>query len=272
MISISLAMAMCVGGCGSESPQDWAKQKLEKSPRHGEWVLVQHGSRMVHTFVVYPEVKEKAPCVIVIHEIFGMTDWVQSVADQLAAAGFIALAPDLLSGMAPGGGRSTDFADTSAARQAIGSLPPDQITADLGAVCDYAKKLPAANGNVAVGGFCWGGSQTFRFATNRSDLSAAFPFYGSAPTDKTALGKINCPVYGFYAENDARINATIPDTEAAMKDLGKTYQPATYAGAGHGFMRAGEAPDSNEANKKGREAGWVRWLELLRKAFGVNRE
>ncbi|HEU5413559.1 MAG TPA: dienelactone hydrolase family protein [Candidatus Angelobacter sp.] len=244
------------------SAQDWARQKLEKSPRHQEWVQIKHDNRTVSAFVVYPEAKQKASVVLVIHEIFGMTDWVRSVADQLAANGYIAVAPDLLSGMGPKGGGSSDFADTQAAMKAISGLNPDQITADLNAVADYAKKIPAANGKLAVAGFCWGGTQTFRFATNRKDLAAAFVFYGAAPENFAA---ITAPVYGFYAGNDARIGATLPATVDAMKKAGKAYEPVTYDGAGHGFMRAGEDPsNSNPANKKARDEVWDRWLKLLK--------
>jgi carboxymethylenebutenolidase len=246
-------------------PQDPSRERLEKSPRHQEWVTVKNGERTVHAFVVYPEVKEKAPVVVVIHEIFGLTDWVRGVADQLAERGFIAIAPDLLSGMAPKGGKSGDFESVDAAREAISKLPPDQVTADLKAACDYGAKIPAANGKVAVGGFCWGGSQTFRFATNRADLAAAFVFYGSGPTGKEDLARIKCPVYGFYGENDNRVNATIPKSQEMMKEAGKTYEPVTYVGAGHGFMRAGEDPKASEANRKAREEAWKRWLELLKK-------
>jgi carboxymethylenebutenolidase len=242
--------------------QEWARTQLEKSPRHREWVTVKHDGRAVQTFVVYPESKEKRPVVIVIHEIFGMTDWVQDLADQVAEAGYIAVAPDLLSGMGPDGGRSTSFASQSAAVEAIGKLNPDQITADLNAAADYGKKLPASNGKLFVGGFCWGGGQTFRFATNRGDLSAAFVFYGPPP-DKEAMARITAPIYGFYAGNDARIGATIPDAIAQMKAAGKTYEPVSYEGAGHGFMRAGEAPAGSDANKKARADAWVRWKSLL---------
>ena len=243
--------------------QDWAKAALAKSSRHGEWVTVKHGDRAVETFVVYPESKSKTPVVLVIHEIFGMTDWVQDLADQVAAAGYIAVAPDLLSGMGPNGGRSNSI-EESAVREAVGKLNADQITADLNAVADYALKLPASSGKLLVGGFCWGGSQTFRFATNRADLAAAFVFYGGPP-EKDAMVRIKAPVYGFYAGNDARIDATIPDTITAMKAAGKTYEPVTYDGAGHGFMRAGEAPDANDANKKARTDAWARWKSLLSK-------
>jgi carboxymethylenebutenolidase len=243
--------------------QQWAKEKVEKSPRHREWVTVKHDGRNVETFVVYPESKQKAAVVLVIHEIFGMTDWVQDLADQLAEAGYIAVAPDLLSGMGPNGGRSTSFAQGDAT-EAVSHLNPDQITADLNAVADYAKKLPASSGKLFVTGFCWGGGQSFRFATNRQDLSAAFVFYGPPP-GKDAMKRITAPVYGFYAGNDARIGATIPDAIANMKAAGKTYDPVTYEGAGHGFMRAGEAPDASEGNKKARTEAWERWKKLLSK-------
>jgi carboxymethylenebutenolidase len=275
--AIALILLFCLSFGFS---QEWAKQKLEKSPRHQEWATIKHDNRTVQAFVVYPETRQKAPVVIVIHEIFGLSDWARSVADQLAANGYIAIAPDLLSGMGPKGGGTSEFPDTQAAVKAISALDPDQVTADLNAVADYAKKISAANGKIAVSGFCWGGGQSFRFATNRKDLSAAFVFYGPGPKD---VNSINAPVYGFYAGEDARIGATLPDTEAAMKAAGKKYDPVTYPGAGHGFMRAGEDPaadaaiqntgDSPEAkkardmalaNQKARASSWARWLSLLK--------
>ena len=245
--------------------QDWARARLEKSPRHGEWVKVKHGDREVNCFITYPEVKDKATAVIVIHEIFGLSDWVRGVTDQLAEAGYIAIAPDLLSGLGPDGGGTAALGGDDGARRVIGSLPPDQITADLNAVMDYVAKLPACNGKVAVGGFCWGGGQTFRFATNNKDVKGAFSFYGAVQTDEAAMARINCAVYGFYAENDARITATVPKAAEQMKAAGKTYEPETYKGAGHGFMRAGEDPNGNEANQKARDDAWKRWKELLKK-------
>ena len=243
-----------------EWSQPWARERIDKSPRHSEWVTIKHDGRNVDTLVVYPESKEKRPVVIIIHEIFGLSDWAQELADEVAAAGYIAIAPDLLSGMAPNGGRTKDF--PSGVTEAVSKLNPDQVTADLNAAADYGLKLPASNGKLYVAGFCWGGGQTFRFATNRADLSAAFVFYGPPPA-KDAMSRIKAPVYGFYAGNDARIDATIPDTVAAMKAAGKTYDPVTYDGAGHGFMRAGEAPDATDANKKAREDSWIRWKTLL---------
>jgi len=255
-----LLLAVAAAG----SAQDWARAQLEKSPRHREWVTVKHDGRSVETFVAYPESKEKRPVVLVIHEIFGMSDWAQELADEVAEAGYIAVAPDLLSGMGPNGGRTKDFASGNAVTDAVSHLDPDQVTADLNAAAEYAKKIPASNGKLFVAGFCWGGTQTFRFATNRADLSSAFVFYGQGP-DKDAMARINAPVYGFYAGNDMRIGATVPDTIAQMKAAGKTYEPVTYDGAGHGFMRAGEAPEANDANKKARADSWTRWKALLNK-------
>ncbi len=246
--------------------QDWAKARLDKSPRHIEWVKVKHGDREVNCSIVFPEVNDKATAVVVIHEIFGLTDWVRSVTDQLAEAGYIAIAPDLLSGTAPGGGGTAELGGPDGVRKVISSLPADQITADLNAVVDYVAKLPACNGKVTVAGFCWGGGQTFRFATNRKDIKAAFSFYGPMPDQESDIARINCPVYGFYGGNDARIDANIPKATEMMKKAGKTYEPITYEGAGHGFMRAGEDPgDKNPANKTALDEAWKRLKDLLKK-------
>jgi carboxymethylenebutenolidase len=201
--------------------------------------------------------------VIVIHENKGLTDWVRTVADRLAENRYIAIAPDLLSGAGPNGGKTSDFPSADAATEAIYKLPQDQVTSDLNAVADFVKKLPASNGKLAVAGFCWGGGQTFRFATNRQDLSAAFVFYGSFEYTKEDLKKITAPVYGFYGGNDARINATIPAATAAMKELGKKYDPVIHEGADHAFMRKGEEPGADEANKKAHDEAWERWKKIL---------
>ncbi len=261
LMLVAIAVMSCVL---TTHAQEWAKQKLEKSPRHQEWVDIKYGNRVVHAFVVYPEVKQKAPAVLVIHEIFGLTDWARLAADEVAAAGYVAIEPDLLSGFGPKGGGTSDYASQDDAVKAVSGLDPNTVTADLNATADYVKKLPSVNGKLAVTGFCWGGGQSFRFATNRHDLSAAFVFYGPPPKD---FGAITAPVYGFYAGNDARISATVPDTQAAMKAAGKKYDPVVYDGAGHGFMRAGEDPtrtEGNEANIKARDQAWERWKTLLK--------
>ena len=242
--------------------QDWAKTRLDASPRHREYVPLKHGDRTVQAFVVYPEVKSKAPVVVLIHEIFGLSDWAKEMADELAAQGFIVIAPDLLTGFGPNGGGSSEFASQEDTVKAVSGLDPQVVTADLDDAADYGKHLPAANGKLAVMGFCWGGGKSFAFATHRKDLSAAFVFYGTAPADVTT---ITAPVYGFYAGNDARIGATLPATIAAMKAAGKTYDPVTYDGAGHGFMRAGEDPTNTvPGNKTAREQGFARLVKLLK--------
>jgi carboxymethylenebutenolidase len=246
----------------SAHAQDWAKTRLEASPRHHEYVSLKHGDRTVQAFVVYPEVKTKAPVVVLIHEIFGLTDWAKEMADELAAQGFIVVAPDLLTGFGPNGGGSSSFATQDDAVKAVSALDPAVVNADLDAAADYGKHLPAANGKLAVTGFCWGGGKSFAFATHRKDLSAAFVFYGPGPSDVTT---ITAPVYGFYAGNDARIGATLPDTIKAMKAAGKTFEPVTYDGAGHGFMRAGEDPTNTvPANKTAREEAFARLVTLLK--------
>ena len=246
--------------------QDWAKLALDKSPRHREYVGVEHNGRKVTTYVVYPEVSGKAPVIVLIHEIFGESDWFKLQADELAAKGYIVVAPDLLSGMGPnGGGTDALFAtsgSTDPVTKAVMSLDAAQVTADLDAVADYGKKLPSASGKLFVAGFCWGGGKAFDFATHRKDLSAAFSFYGPPPP-AAAMAAINARVYGFYGENDARIDAMIPQAVTDMKAAGKFYEPVTYAGAGHGFMRAGQAPDASAANKKAWEDGFARMLKEM---------
>ena len=205
---LAMLLGMSLGAptlAAQEWSQPWARERIAQSPRHSEWVTIKHDGRNVDTLVVYPESKDKRPVVLVIHEIFGLSDWAQELADEVAAAGYIAVAPDLLSGMAPNGGRTKDFA--SGVTEAVSKLNPDQVTADLNAAADYGKKIPAANGKLFVAGFCWGGGKSFAFATTRHDLSAAFVFYGTPPPDVTA---ITAPVYGFYAGNDMRVDATIP--------------------------------------------------------------
>ena len=245
--------------------QEWAKARLDNSPRHIEWVNVKNGDRTIKSSIAFPEVKNQATAVVVIHEIFGLTDWVRGVTDQLAEAGYIAIAPDLLSGMAPGGGGSAELGGPDGARAVIGKLPPDQITKDLNAVVDYVAKLPSCNGKVVVMGFCWGGGQSFRFATNNKKIKAAMAFYGTGPENEAEIKRIQAPVYGFYGGNDNRVNATVPTSEKLMKAAGKKYEPVVYEGAGHGFMRAGEDPESNEPNKKARDQAWQRVKEILKK-------
>jgi carboxymethylenebutenolidase len=243
--------------------QDYAIRQLEDSPRHHEWVQVKDGARTIHSFVAYPEVSENALTIIVIHENQGLTDWVRSFADQVAAAGYIAIAPDLLSEFDDDHSRTSDFATSVDARDALYLLDPERITADLKAVQQYITTIPSSNGKVVVAGFCWGGSQSFRFATNTSNLSAALVFYGSATTDEDRIKEIEAPVYGFYGGNDQRINATIPETANLMDKHGRFFEYKIYDGAGHGYMRSGDNPDGSADNVTARNQSWEWIREIL---------
>jgi carboxymethylenebutenolidase len=222
--------------------QDWAKARLEKSPRHHERVVVKQDGRAISTFVVYPETKDKKPVVLLIHDNTGLTDWFESMADQVAAMGYVALAPDLLSGAA---------------------LPAEsQITGDLNAVADYGLKLPASNGKLFVAGIGWGGAQSFRFATDRSDLAAALVFCGASP-DKDSIARIKGTIFGFYAARDQRVDATVPPAQAAAKAADVVFEAVTYDGVGPGFLEAGDAPDAKPADKLARGYAMERMKSVL---------
>lgn len=244
----------------AEEIKDFGRDRLNSSPRHADWVDVKvNDSRTIKAFVAYPERKDKAPTVIVISEIFGLTDWVRSLCDELAENGVIAIAPDLHGGQ--------KFEDLDGARKATSALPKEQVTADLNATADYVlAKIPSANGTLAVCGFCWGGGKTFEYAHTNPKLKAAYSFYGVAVDNPDDAKKVACPVYGFYAENDERVNATIPKAEELMKGAGKKYDPQVYKGAGHGFMRSGEPnnPEKRDGDAKARDEAWVRWKALLK--------
>ena len=264
-IALAATLLAALPATAQDTTSSWAKPRLDKSPRHLEWIMLKHDDREVKSFIGYPMAKDKVPAVLVIHEIFGMSDWVRGVVDQFAEAGYIALAPDLLWGSGPGGGGTESLGGADGARGKIGSLPPDQITADLKAAVAMLAKDPACNGQVYVVGFCWGGGQSFRFATNSPDVKAAFVFYGTPLPPAAAVAHITCPVYGFFGEMDARVTLAVPPEAALMKAAQKTFEPVTYAGAMHGFMRAGEDPAGSAANKKARDDSWKRMLDLMAK-------
>ncbi|HEX4652665.1 MAG TPA: dienelactone hydrolase family protein [Candidatus Udaeobacter sp.] len=241
----------------AEEVKDFGRDRLNSSPRHGEWMDIHSGGRTIKAFVVYPESKDKTPAVLVISEIFGLTDWVRSLCDELAENGVIAIAPDL---------HGQKFEDLDAARKATSALPMEQVKADLDAASNYVlTKIPSCNGTLAVCGFCWGGGVTFAYANENPKLKAAYSFYGTAPDSADKVNNIACPVYGFYAENDERVDATIPKAEELMKAAGKKYETVVYKGAGHGFMRLGEPnnPAVREGDKKARDDAWARWKKLL---------
>lgn len=240
-----------------------ALERLEKSPRHGEYVDVKlpSGGTPIRTWVVYPERKSKAGVVIVIHEVYGLSDWIRAVADQIAREGFIAVAPDLISGRGPGGGGTESVATRDEVVALVRGLTPDEAAARLNAVHDYAVRLPASNGKSATVGFCWGGARSFSFAATQPALDGAVVYYGSSP-EPAELARVTAPVVGHYAGDDARVNATVPPAEAEMKRLGKFYEVHTYEGAGHGFLRQQERREG--ANRAATEKSWPRTVGFFR--------
>ncbi|MGZ5458300.1 MAG: dienelactone hydrolase family protein [Thermoanaerobaculia bacterium] len=252
-----ILLSLLITACATQPTQD----RLETTPRHDEWVKI--GDRL-HAYVVYPQTSSKAGAVVVIHENRGLTDWVRTVADKLAESGTIAIAPDLLSGTAPNGGRTSDFPTSDAAREAISKLPRDQVLADLAATANYVRTLPAANGKLAVMGFCWGGARTWDAANTIDNVAIALPFYGTGPSTDEGVTGIEAPVYGFYGGDDARVNATIEPTKALMDKHRKTFEPVIYPGAGHAFMRLGEEPDGSQENRTAHTEAWARLLTLLK--------
>jgi len=250
----ALALALCSGVTAAQQPalpprEDAATAALKASTRHQEIVKLKLPSGgEVETFVVFPERPEKAPVIIVIHEIFGATDWVHSVADQFALEGFIALAPNMITGM------------DGNAMTAVRALSRDQIVERLNLVRDHALSIPAANGKIGSVGFCWGGSASWTYATAQPALDAAAVYYGSAP-DTADLAKIKAPVLGLFAENDARVNVTVEPAKTEMDRLGLSFEPHFFTGAGHGFLRAQANPANFEATQK----AWPMTVEFFRK-------
>jgi carboxymethylenebutenolidase len=241
--------------------EETAKERLNTSPRHGEWITVDVGGTPIRTWVVHPERSGKAPVVIVIHEIFGLTDWIRGVADQLAAEGFLVVAPDLLSGKGKGGGGTDTFASRDDAVKAVSGLSRDEVSTRLDAVRKYALALPSANGKSASIGFCWGGATSFAWALRQPELDAAVVYYGPAPQEPGAIVKIRAPVLGFYGGDDERVNATIEPTRRAMTERGNRYDTHVFEGAGHGFLRAQAAQDG--ANLRAAEKAWPLTVDFL---------
>ncbi len=245
-----------------------AARALKESSRHGEWVDIKMSNGTVlKSWVVYPERKDKAGVVLVIHDIRGMADIPRAVGDQLAQDGFIAIVPDFLSGKGPNGGGTESLG--AGVGQVIQSLTPADVAARLDAAMDYGRKLPASNGRVGVVGFCWGGTQSFGYAVHQANLNAAVVYYGSL-TGVTAdsapeadVMKIRAPVLGLYGGNDARIGATVPPTAAAMKRHGKSYEVHTFEGAGHGFL--GGQAGAGGANLKASLQAWPLTIQFFRR-------
>jgi carboxymethylenebutenolidase len=239
-----------------------ARQRIAASPRHAEWVVVHTSDTdSVRAWVVYPERSDPAPVVLVVHEIFGLSDWIRAVADQLAADGFIAIAPDLLT-MRAIPAAADGAPDPEVARAEIRTLDRRAIHRDLRAVAEYGMSLPAASRSYGIIGFCWGGTVAFEHAAESPGPDAAVPYYGSSP-DAATLARVRAPVLGLYGENDARVNATVPDAERALAERGATFEVRMYDGAGHGFLRAQDGQDG--ANLSATRAAWPETVEWLRR-------
>jgi carboxymethylenebutenolidase len=236
-----------------------AAQRIASSPRHGEWVAIKVGATdSVMAWVVYPQRSDKAPVVIAIHENTGLNTWTRSVADQLAAEGFIGIAPDLTTMGKTG--NLTEDAPADIGRQLIGRVTPEFANAALDAVAKYGMSLPSARPAYGVIGFCWGGARSFLHATHAPTLGASVVFYGSPP-NVDQMEKIKAPVLGLYGGADNRINATIPGADSAMKRLGKSYEYHIFDGAGHGFLRGQE---NSEANAAAAKAAWPLTVNFLK--------
>ena len=257
MLFVSPSAMQAAGGIppGMEN----ARAQLNKSPRHGEWADIKDGSDTISAWVVYPERAEKAPVVVVIHTIAGLTDWIRAVADQLASEGFVAVAPDLLSGKGPGGTNTP--AERDAAVTLTRTLDPAEVMRRLTAAADYGTSLPAATEEFGCVGFCWGGGVCFDMATEHRDIDAAVVYYGRSPSIGS-LQRVQAPVLGFYGGDDARVNETIPDAEAELSRLGKSFEKHIYEGAGHGFLERQDGQDG--ANLKASQQAWPRTIEFLK--------
>lgn len=265
MVGIPLGAALPLSAQSIPAGEADATARLDASPRHGEWVTYDAGDGdEVGAWVVYPERSDPAGVVLVIHEIYGLTDWIRAVADQVAAEGYIAVAPDLLSGKGPGGGGSESM-DRQAVVQAIRGLEREEVNRRLRAAAAYGTALPAATDDVAVMGFCWGGSSSFLFAAAWEQLAGAVVYYGSSP-DAEALGRVRAPVLGLYGGDDARVNATIDPAREVMDAQGKRFEPVLFDGAGHGFLRQQDGREG--ANLRASREAWPRTVAFFREVLG----
>lgn len=264
--TFSLLLMLLAACSGIRAPElDPVAERLENTPRHDEWFQIRYDDRIVHAYVAFPERSVPSPTILVIHENRGLTDWVRSVADRLAELGYVAVAPDFLSGAAPDGGRTKDFPSQDAARQAIHELPPSQVMSDMRAITEWARSQVFTSDEVSVAGFCWGGARAWDLANSGVALEAVYVFYGTGPDEPSEVASIRAPVYGFYGGDDARVNAGIPRTQELMDAAGVSFVPVIHPGAGHAYMRAGEAVDASAANRNAMERSWQTWSELLKK-------
>ncbi|HEY8311964.1 MAG TPA: dienelactone hydrolase family protein [Gemmatimonadaceae bacterium] len=244
---------------------DHALARLNSSPRHGEWVMLHTATGdSLHAWIVFPERRTRAPVVVVIHEIFGMSTWIRAVTDQLAKEGFIAIAPDLIPGVKIPVGADTLSNQEGIA--AVSKLNPANVQAGITAAATYAMSLPAALQKYGVVGFCWGGAASFAHAVISPTLGASVVYYGTSPS-AADLAMVRAPVLGLYGGSDARVVATVGPADSVMKALHKTYDPHIFDGAGHGFLRA--QTGNNGANMAATLKAWPATIQWFRKYLGT---
>jgi carboxymethylenebutenolidase len=261
-----------------QAQQVWVREKLAKSPRRSQWIDVKNGDREIHAWIVYPRTSGKVPVVLVLHEAFGMTDSTRLTADEIAAMGYIAIAPDMVSGLGPNGGNADSFTELGSVSSVLTHRTDESINSDLNALGDYAEELPSSNGKLAMVGLSWGGGAAFRFVTteHRKDLKAIFVFYDVGPPKETqkiaaastalSVEAISVPVYGFYPTRDLRTMAGLQATKDAMAAAGKLFQTVVYQDADHAYMRVYEDPaNNNPANKRAYEDSMERLKTRLKK-------
>ena len=271
-----------------------APARLTASPRHGEWVKIalEAGSPdSVMAWVVYPGTNRKAPVVVVVHEIFGLSTWIRGVADQVAAEGFIAIAPDFFSRVR--GGPSSIELPADSARRLQGLVNSTERNRIIVAAANWAMTQPSATQKYAVIGYCWGGATTFMHAIHGGVMgfSGGVAFYGlpyvAGGTPATAttpavpgtlvadsIAKIKVPVMLLSGSKDARISAAMPALDSIMKAMGKTYTGINYDGAIHGFLRAQDDPKAprdeaeEQANLAATKDAWPRAVKFLKQQLG----
>lgn len=244
---------------------DHAVAALNTSPRHGQYIMIPNGTGdSLRAWIVYPARSTKAPVVVIVHEIFGMSSWVRAVADRFAAEGYIAVVPDLLSKeKLPGAPDSVSMQDGMAA---VSKLKPDQVMQQINEAAMYATGLPSAQQNFAVVGFCWGGGMAFNYATQSPNVKAVVVYYGESPKP-ALLSKVSAPVLGLYGQNDDRVVSEVPPTDSAMKTMKKTYTYHIYDGADHAFLRLQNTGDGS--NLKASQQAWPATIAWLHKYLGT---
>jgi carboxymethylenebutenolidase len=255
--------AQTLATSAAELPADAesAEQRLMSSPRHGEWVTIADGADSIRVWLVYPERSSPAPVVVVVHEIFGVSDWIRGVTDQLAADGFIAIAPDFLTG------KGVDMNSRDSVVASVRRLENAEVQRRIDAVARWGMALPAAQQSYGVVGFCWGGQVAFSHAVHAPTLGASVVYYGTSPRTEQ-LDRVRAPVLGLYGEDDQRVNATIAAADSALRALGRSFRQEIYPGAGHGFLRQQRG---REANLEASRAAWPRTIGFFRTHLERNR-